>query len=73
MASQDVDVIGHTITGERVTGTGWMNVEKPVQQNAMDRDAYCSQIRAGARVAGGGSDASQSYERNKIKRTQCGG
>jgi len=72
--SQSVDVDGHTIDGQMVTGTGWINVEKPVQQQAMDRDALCDQVRARARIGqSGGSDASQSYERNKLKRNLCGG
>jgi hypothetical protein len=74
-ASQFVHVDGHMIdTGQPVSGTGWMDSEKPVQQQTMDRDALCDQVRAGARIGqGGGSDASQSYERNKLKRNLCGG
>ena len=74
-ASQLVQVDGHMIdTGRPVSGTGWMESEKPVQQQTMDRDALCDRVRAGARIGqGGGSDASQSYERNKLKRSLCGG
>lgn len=74
-ASQLVQVDGHMIdTGRPVSGTGWMESEKPVQQQTMDRDALCDRVRAGARIGqGGGSDASQAYERNKLKRSLCGG
>lgn len=72
--AQSVDVDGRTITGQMVRGSGWIDVEKPVQQQAMDRDAFCDQVRAGARIGeGGGTDASQSYERNKLKRNLCDG
>jgi len=72
--AQSVDVDGRTIDGQMVTGTGWINIEKPVQQQTMDRDTLCDQVRAGARIGqSGGSDASQAYERNKLKRSLCGG
>lgn len=73
-ASQFVQVNGHMMdTGQPVSGTGWLDAERPVQQQTMDRDALCDQVRAGARIGQGGSSASQSYERNKLKRNLCGG
>jgi hypothetical protein len=74
MDSESVDVTGHTVDGQFLQGSGWMPVEKPVQQKSMDSDAFCEKVRAGARIGQeGGSSTSQSYERNKIKRNQCGG
>lgn len=70
---QSVDVDGRTMEGQMVRGTGWIDVEKPVQQQVMSQDALCDQVRAGARIGQGGSSASQSYERNKLKRNLCGG
>jgi hypothetical protein len=71
--SNFVDVDGHLMDGTPVHGTGFMHVDKPVQQQ-LDNDALCEQVRSGARIGqGGGSDASQSYERNKLKRNLCGG
>lgn len=66
---------GHMMdTGQPVSGTGWVDSEKSVRQQTMDRDTLCDQVRSGARIGqGGGSDASQSYERNKLKRNLCGG
>lgn len=73
-ASQFVRVNGHMMdTGQPVSGTGWLDAERPVQQQTMDRDALCDQVHAGARIGQGGSSASQSYERNKLKRNLCGG
>ncbi|KRE86915.1 hypothetical protein ASG75_01740 [Rhodanobacter sp. Soil772] len=72
--SNFVDIDGHLMDGTPVRGTGFMPVDKPVQQQQLSRDALCDQVRAGARVGqGGGSSASQSYERNKLKRNLCGG
>lgn len=72
--SQFVHVDGHLVgTGEPVSGTGVMLNDRPVQQQTMGHDALCDQVRAGARIGRGGSSASQSYERNKIKRNLCGG
>lgn len=68
-----VDVDGHLMDGTPVHGTGFMQADKPVQQQTMGRDALCDQVRAGARIGQGGSSASQSYERNKLKRNLCGG
>lgn len=72
-SSNFVDINGHLMDGTPAHGTGFMPVDKPVQQQQLDRDTLCKQVRAGARVGQGGSSASQSYERNKIKRNQCGG
>lgn len=73
--SQLVRVNGHMMdTGQQVTGTGWVDSDRPVRQQTMDRDTLCDQVHSGARIGqGGGSDASQSYERNKLKRNLCGG
>jgi hypothetical protein len=72
-SSNFVDINGHLVDGTPVHGTGFMPVDRPVQQRKLDRDTLCEQVRAGARVGEGGSSVSQSYERNKIKRNQCGG
>jgi hypothetical protein len=72
--SNFVGIDGHLMDGTPVHGTGFVPRENPVQQQQLSRDALCDQVRAGARVGqGGGSDASQSYERNKLKRNLCGG
>lgn len=72
--SNFVNVDGHLMDGTPVRGTGFMHTDKPVQQQQLDQDALCAQVRSGARLGqGGGSDASQSYERNKLKRNLCGG
>lgn len=68
-----VDIEGRTSSGERVSGTGFVPTQRPVRQTVLDKDALCDKVRAGTMIAGAGSPSSQSYERNKIKRNQCGG
>lgn len=67
-----VDVSGFTASGQHFTGSGWVDRRAPVRQQSMDQNELCDRVRAGANV-GGGSEASRSYERNKIKRNLCGG
>ena len=62
-----------TSTGERVNSTGYAQKPVPIHQRELDQDALCGQVLAGARFGRGLSDTQQSYERNKIKRNQCGG
>ncbi|WP_244754314.1 DUF4124 domain-containing protein [Rhodanobacter sp. B2A1Ga4] len=67
-----VNVTGFTASGQHFTGNGWVDQRAPVREQSMDQSSLCDRVRAGANV-GGDSEASRSYERNKIKRNLCGG
>lgn len=62
-----------TTTGEPVTGTAFAPRTVPIQQEALDADAFCGLLGTGVRLGRGLSASSESYERNKIKRNLCGG
>jgi hypothetical protein len=68
-----VNVGGCTESGEHLTGTEWVDQEKAVRQEPLDRDTYCAKVQAGARLAGDSTESGQSYEWNMILRNDCGG
>lgn len=69
--SVPVDVDGQTISGEHVEGTGWVDLQAPVQQQQQNRAGMCGAMGdPGVHVKHSGQ--SDVYERNVGKAKYCG-
>lgn len=65
--SRAVMVNGFTTTGQPINGTGVIAAPRPVQQQTISRDEACREMNKGTQYGHRMSDASQAYERNKLR------